>query len=76
MKALNRKRKPKHMTKMKWKSFTEEDWLTDVYIIGNYSLSVCTKRLSLHQTRYNNAIYTKDRYTVFNCNDIKMWKGY
>lgn len=76
MKSWNRKKKPKHMTKMKWKSFTEEDWLTDIYIIGNYSLSVCTKRLSLHQTRYNNEIYTRDRYTVFNCNDMKTWKGY
>ena len=52
------------------------NWLTDVYIIGNYSLSVYTKRLSLHQTRYNNEIYTRDRYAVFNCNDMKMWKGY
>ena len=76
MRAWNRKKKPKHTTKMKWKSFIEGDWLTDEYIIGNYSLSRCAKRLSLHQIWYNNEIYTRDRYTVFNCNDMKMWSGY
>jgi hypothetical protein len=76
MKSWNRKKKPKHMTKMKWKSFIEDDYSTDEYIIFNYSLSRCTKRLSLHQTWYNNEIYTRDRYVVFNCNDMKMWKGY
>ena len=76
MRAWNRKKKPKHTTKMKWKSFTEEYWLTGEYITDNYSLSRCTKRLSLHQIWYNDEIYTRDRYAVFNCNDMKMWKGY
>ena len=76
MRAWNRKKKPKHTTKMKWKSFTEEYWLTGEYITDNYSLSRCTKRLSLHQIWYNDEIYTRGRYAVFNCNDMKMWSGY
>ena len=82
MRAWNRKKKPKHTTKMKWVWMIDEILDDDSWIYENvvkyYSISRCTKKLSIHQkwSLSYNEIKKRNRYTVFNCNDMKMWRGY
>ena len=52
MKSWNRKKKPKHMTKMKWRFMIDDvlgnNWLYEK-VVKYYSISRCTKRVSYHQ---------------------------
>ena len=66
MRCLNRKRKPKHMTKMKWGKVDKHF----------YSKSRCTKSISSDMV-YSSINKDKQlRYETFNFNDWKRWKGF
>ena len=81
MKSWNRKKKPKHMTKMKWKFIIDDvldnNWLYEK-VVKYYSISKCTKRISYHQewSHTDNEIIKRNRFSAFNCNDMRIWKGF
>lgn len=81
MKSWNRKKKPKHMTKMKWRFMIDDvldnNWLYEK-VVKYYSISRCTKRISYHQewSHTDNEIIKRNRFSAFNCNDMIIWKGF
>ena len=78
MKSWNRKKKPKHMTKMKWvwiiDDILDDNWLYEK-VVKYYSKSRCTKRISEHNELDYSEI-KRDRFSMKNYNDRKMWKGF